>query len=91
MGDHHLRTVRGLKDNCIFFCSGDREGRYLGMGGPLVQEGDRVALLSGLRFPVVIREEGEGYRFVGPAYVHGVTVEDFWPKDGEQMETITLV
>ena len=87
MEDHHLCTVRSLEDNAVFFCSGG----YFGMGSPLVQEGDKLILVAGLQFPIVIRKVEDCWRFVGPAYVHGVTVKEFWPKDGEEMEMVTLV
>jgi hypothetical protein len=36
------------------------------------QVGDHVAVLAGTRCPYVIREVGDGYELIGPAYVHGL-------------------
>ena len=43
----------------------------VGLAPPDSVPGDRVALLQGGRVPVVLRQDVDGYRLVGEAYVHG--------------------
>ncbi|KAI0377172.1 heterokaryon incompatibility protein-domain-containing protein [Hypomontagnella monticulosa] len=43
----------------------------VGLAPPDSVPGDRVALLQAGRVPVVLRQDGDGYRLIGEAYVHG--------------------
>lgn len=43
----------------------------VGLAPPDSVPGDRLALLQGGRVPVVLRQDVDGYRLVGEAYVHG--------------------
>ncbi|KAI1159825.1 heterokaryon incompatibility protein-domain-containing protein [Nemania serpens] len=43
----------------------------IGLAPPDSVPGDRLALLQGGRVPVVLRRDGDGYRLLGEAYVHG--------------------
>ncbi|KAJ8128176.1 hypothetical protein O1611_g5460 [Lasiodiplodia mahajangana] len=43
----------------------------VGLAPPNSVPGDKVALLLGGRVPVVLRQDADGYRLVGEAYVHG--------------------
>lgn len=46
---------------------------YIGIGPPLMEEGDVICLLNGVNIPFVIRKYGDGgYRLVGECYVHGM-------------------
>lgn len=45
---------------------------YLGLAPAFTQIGDRVALLKGVKTPVIIRPKGEEWEFVGDCYVHGI-------------------
>jgi len=45
---------------------------YLGLALALAHTGDHVALLKGLRTPVVLRPNREVWEFVGDCYVHGI-------------------
>jgi hypothetical protein len=44
----------------------------VGMALELSRRGDLVCLLFGCRMPVVLRPEGEYFRFMGECYVHGL-------------------
>ncbi len=58
------------------------EKGYMGTGSDMTQAGDQVALISGMRFPMIIRRNSDGtYRLVCPAYVHGVMNGEKWPED----------
>ncbi|KAJ2984437.1 hypothetical protein NUW58_g6057 [Xylaria curta] len=43
----------------------------VGLAPPDSVPGDRLALLQGSRVPVVLHQDGDGYRLVGESYVHG--------------------
>ncbi|KAI0203287.1 heterokaryon incompatibility protein-domain-containing protein [Astrocystis sublimbata] len=45
--------------------------RLIGLVPPNSAPGDRLALLHGGKVPVVLRENVDGYQFVGEAYLHG--------------------
>jgi hypothetical protein len=48
------------------------EKGYVGMALELSRRGDLVCLLFGCRMPVVLRPEGDYFRFMGECYVHGL-------------------
>ncbi|PMD43635.1 hypothetical protein L207DRAFT_510144 [Hyaloscypha variabilis F] len=48
------------------------EKGYIGMALELSRRGDLVCLLFGCRMPVVLRPEGEYFRFMGECYMHGL-------------------
>lgn len=52
--------------------------------------GDQVFLIPGSDWPLVLRPEGDSYRFVGPAYVHGIMNGEGWDKAGP-LKKITLI
>lgn len=51
------------------FCITD--GRRLGMGTGFMARGDVVVVPLGCSTPVVLRPEGDGYRFVGDVFING--------------------
>jgi hypothetical protein len=59
-----------------FFVS--ETGRF-GWGPDGMEEGDAIAILNGLDFPLVLRHVKEGYEVVGDCYAHGIML-------GEAME-----
>jgi len=62
------------------------ERGYLGVGSDLLQGGDQIILIPGLRLPMIIRECGNmKYRFVAPAYVHGIMRGEEWPEEEDNV------
>ncbi|KAK4556864.1 hypothetical protein LTR86_005844 [Recurvomyces mirabilis] len=52
-----------------FFCTDS----FFGLGPPYISANDVLAILLGYHLPVILRPvDGQGYRFVGPCYVHGI-------------------
>lgn len=49
----------------------DSDGRT-GMGSPWQKLGDKICILFGCDVPVIMRQDGEFWRFIGDAYVHGI-------------------
>lgn len=61
-----------------------------------VMAGDELWLLAGSHCPVVLRRSDDErqkrhYRFVAPAYVHGIMEGEAWPDDETLLEDIVLV
>jgi hypothetical protein len=62
---------------------------YMGIGPRWARAGDLVALISGLKTPFIVRESGEQFNLIGPAYIEGVMLGEQW--DDSKVRTITLV
>jgi hypothetical protein len=45
---------------------------YLGISSMEAKPGDRVCILFGSQVPVVLRADGENWKVIGEAYVHGI-------------------
>ncbi|PQE08917.1 heterokaryon incompatibility protein [Rutstroemia sp. NJR-2017a WRK4] len=48
------------------------QGGYLGLAPAASMAGDIIAVLPGCHTPLVLRREGERFRVIGEAYVHGI-------------------
>jgi hypothetical protein len=66
------------------------EKQLMGTGWNTIQEGDVVALLSGVEMPMILRPAKHGYQIVTWAYIHGIMDGESWPGK-DQLDTITLV
>ena len=60
-----------------------------------IEVGDRVVLIEGASFPLIVREAGmyEGRRcfnFIGPARIAGMMDGELWPKNPENLEEIAF-
>ena len=62
---------------------------YMGVGPRQARPTDRVALISGLQLPFIVRRAGDNYKLIGPAYIHGLMKGERWDKG--LVESITLV
>jgi hypothetical protein len=80
-------TIReSLRGKALFLT----DTQHMGIAGEAIQEGDIVALLSGLEMPIILRPNHGGYSVVTCAYIHGVMKGEKWPgTDG--LDAITLV
>jgi hypothetical protein len=56
-----------------------KSGNHLGMAPYTIQIGDQIALFAGVNCPMVIRPQGEHFRLIAPAYVHGIIYGGKWP------------
>lgn len=45
---------------------------YLGLAPEEVSSGDTIAVLLGCNYPVILRQHGEGFKYVGECYIDGV-------------------
>ena len=63
---------------------------HLCKGLKAIQEGDLVALIAGVHWPLVIRKEGGLYRSKGPAYIHGIMFGEKWPDNRKVLIDIVL-
>lgn len=64
-----LKAITQNSRNLRFFVTSD--GR-LGMAPKIVQQNDKICLLPGCDVPLILRENGVFWRYVGDAYVYGL-------------------
>ncbi|PMD32055.1 HET-domain-containing protein [Hyaloscypha variabilis F] len=65
-------------------------GGLLGKGLKAIREGDFVALIAGVDYPMILRKEGDSYRSKGPAYIHNMMKGERWPADEGELIDIVL-
>jgi hypothetical protein len=61
------RTVRKILDRKVMFRT--RQGK-LGVGCRSLRKGDSIVFLAGCNLPMIIREAGQYWHVVSPAYLH---------------------
>lgn len=64
---------------------------YVGLAYHTCQKGDQLYLLAGSDWPFILRQDGDAFWLVAPAYVHGVMEGQLWPDDESELEQIMLV
>ena len=62
----NLSTFMRLSNRSFFIMTNG----MVGLGPPNLQKGDLVSVIFGCSLPTVLRESGEHYEWVGPAYVY---------------------
>jgi hypothetical protein len=65
-----LAQSEGLRRERLF----ETEEGYLGLVPPDAEVGDLVCILDGFRYPVVLREVGESFIFIGVCFVSGLMI-----------------
>lgn len=80
---------------CIYYCClGTRlfitSSGYIGKGLREIQEGDYVALISGVSMPLILRQQGEIYQVKGLCHVEGIMKGEKWPNNEEDLVEIVL-
>lgn len=63
---------------------------HFGLGPHFAQAGDIVAVIFGLRFPVVLRQIREKWQFLGTCYVHGIMNGEAVQVQQDESEVFTL-
>lgn len=77
----HLKIYNQTMGMAVFIT----EDGYLGVSSDALKVGDEIALISGLSLPMVVRRvEDATFRFVAPAYVHGIMDGEKWPMNGRE-------
>ena len=66
-------------------------GGMMGTASDLVQLGDIVVIFSGSKVPSILREQGDNFLFLGPAYVHGAMDGELWTDDQSDLHEFSLV
>jgi len=70
------------------------EGGRMGLGPRSMQAGDLVVVLRGGVLPLILRDTGAGYWFIGPAYVYGIMDGEAvqgWQARGEPGQVFPIV
>jgi hypothetical protein len=69
--------------------------RYLGSASRSLVVGDEIALIQGVKTPMVLRPvemaSGKRYQVVGPAYVYGVMNGELWDESMSGIEDLILI
>jgi len=65
------------------------DNSYIGLAHCAVEEGDTVFLLRGSSVPLVLRKNGDVWKFIGDAYVHGVMDGEKWDEPNCESVDIT--
>jgi hypothetical protein len=85
---YHHERCQAIAGKRIFFVTSNG---YIGTGPPSMLVMDKVAVLSGLRIPLILREVGPHHKVVGAAYVHGIMQGEVWPEDEGKLLEVTLI
>jgi hypothetical protein len=64
--------------------------KSLGLALGAIEEGDVVAIVAGLKTPIVLRKRGEKYALVGYTVVPGIMRGEAWPSSPEDLQEIDL-
>lgn len=62
----------------------------IGLAPWSIKNGDKIALFSGFRLPVVIRRVGSSYKLIAQAYVEGMMHGEGWPQHEAELSEICL-
>ncbi|KAH8693351.1 hypothetical protein GQ44DRAFT_719686 [Phaeosphaeriaceae sp. PMI808] len=63
----YVTSLRSCLRRCFFLTS----QHYMGIGPAMIRPGDVVCVLFGGNAPFILRQNGQFYELVGPAYFHG--------------------
>jgi hypothetical protein len=67
------------------------ETGYMGTSLEATELGDTLVVFAGMSLPSVVRKEGGSYRFIGPAYSHGIMDGEAWEERAALAEEFTLI
>jgi hypothetical protein len=82
----HFEAWIAARGKCFFMTKDSR----MGTGQGQVSEGNVVAVVAGLKMPLILAAVKEHFRLVGHAYVHGIMDGEAWPKDGSETKVISV-
>jgi len=63
----------------------------MGFAEGIIKEGDLVAMICFVEMPLILRPDGDNYRLVTHAYLHGMMFGREMMRDEYEVEFITLV
>ena len=85
------KAVAFSQKKCFFYT----QNCYFGTAAdPLptpIQPDDKIAVVSGLEMPLLLRPVEGGYRLLTHVYVHGMMHGEVWPESDEDLEEIILL
>jgi hypothetical protein len=65
------------------------KGMGTAQGGVAI--GDVIAVVAGMKMPLILSPVGDNFRFVGHTYIHGIMDGEAWPSDRNGLRILTLV
>ncbi|KAF2194327.1 hypothetical protein K469DRAFT_689338 [Zopfia rhizophila CBS 207.26] len=87
----HIDAMIWSAKKCLFRTEND----YIGTApDPLpdrIRPGDKIAIVSGLEMPLLLRAERGGYKLITHVYVHGIMYGEKWPESKSELEEIVLL
>ena len=88
IGGHVFPYFSRLKGTALFLTTDDRFGVARGDG---IQQGDRVALVSGIGNPVILRPSSTGFILISTAIISGLMDGELWPDDPARLRQLDIV
>jgi hypothetical protein len=85
---YHHERCRAIAGKRVFFVT---SCGHIGASAPSIRILDKVAVLSGLRTPLILREVGNNHEVLGEAYVHAIMEGEAWPEDEAMLQQIKLI
>jgi hypothetical protein len=83
-----IARIQDLIWRLVFRTTGD----YLGSGSYNTRLGDMVVVFHGCSTASIIRPcEEKAYKFIGPAYVHGIMNGEFWQRGSESDDELFVL
>lgn len=83
---HSVVAAGASTGNLILTKSG-----YIGKAPVSVELGDVAALISGMELVMFLRPAHDGYRLIGPGYLHGLMYGEKWLEDENGLENIKIL
>lgn len=75
------------RGKCFFTTEDSRMGTGLGK----ISKGNVVAVIAGLKMPLILAPVEGNFRLVGHAYIHGIMNGEVWPADRNETRIINVV
>jgi hypothetical protein len=69
----HINALLRLAGRCVFITANG----MVGLGPAYLQQEDTVSVIHGCRLPLILRQTGQHFRLIGPAYIHGAMHGEF--------------
>ena len=82
------KAVLQLQQGNAFFMT---ERGFMGLAEGTIKEGDLVAMFCCMEMPLILRPDGENYRLVTHAYLHGMMFGEEQIGNDDEVEVLTLV
>jgi len=87
----HFNSVVMTGNKCFFRTENGYFGTAPDPASVSVNAGDKVAVVSGLAHPMLLRPVDGGYKLLTHIYLHGIMYGEAWPDNDTTLEELVLV